>query len=91
MVKLLGLGKISQCRIANGGLKWKVIDARMKKNSEEGRLGDERYRLVAFAIFGLILFPSEIGVISLEAASIFLEYECRTCTMVRLSSTPNPL
>ena len=47
----------------------------MKKNVEEGRLGDERYRLVAFAIFGLVLFPSEIGVISLEAVSVFLEYE----------------
>jgi len=47
----------------------------MKKNAEEGKLGDERYRLVAFAIFGLVLFPSEIGVISLEAASVFIEYE----------------
>jgi hypothetical protein len=75
VVKLLGMGKTSQCRIANGGFKWKVIEARMKKNAEEGRLGDERYRLVAFAIFGLVLFPSEIGVISLEAASVFLEYK----------------
>jgi hypothetical protein len=47
----------------------------MKKHSEEGKLGDERYRLMAFAIFGLVLFPSEIGVISLEAASVFIEYE----------------
>jgi hypothetical protein len=47
----------------------------MKKNVEEGKLGEERYRLVAFAIFGLVLFPSEIGVISLEAASVFIEYE----------------
>jgi hypothetical protein len=47
----------------------------MKKNAEEGKLGDERYRLVAFAIFGLVLFPSEIGVISLEAANVFIEYE----------------
>jgi hypothetical protein len=47
----------------------------MKKNIEEGELGDERYRLVAFAIFGLVLFPSEIGVISLEAANVFMEYE----------------
>jgi len=75
VVSLLGLGKISQCRVADGGFKWKVIEARMKKNSEEVKLGDERYRLVAFAIFGLVLFPSEIGVISLEAASVFIEYE----------------
>jgi hypothetical protein len=38
----------------------------MKKNVEEGRLGDERYRLVAFAIFGLVLFPFEIGVINVN-------------------------
>ena len=47
----------------------------MKKNAKKGKLGDERYRLVAFAIFGLVLFPSEIGVISLEEASVFIEYE----------------
>jgi hypothetical protein len=75
VVKLLGLGKISQCRIADVGFKWKVIEARMKKNAEEGRLGDERYRLVAFTIFGLVLFPSKIGVINLEATSVFIEYE----------------
>jgi hypothetical protein len=47
----------------------------MKKNVEEGMLGDERYQLVAFAISGLILFLSEIRVISLEAANAFKEYE----------------
>jgi hypothetical protein len=31
--------------------------------------------LVAFAIFGLVLFPSEIGVISLEVANAFVTYE----------------
>jgi len=75
VVNLLGLGKISQCRVADRGFKWKVIEAIMKKNAEEGKLGDERYRLVAFAIFRLVLFPSEIGVISLEAANVFVEYE----------------
>jgi hypothetical protein len=75
VVKLLGLGKISQCRIADGGFKRKVIEARMKKNVEEGKLGGEQYRLVAFAIFELVLFPFEIGVISLEAANVFIEYE----------------
>jgi hypothetical protein len=75
VVNLLGLGKISQCRVADGGFKWKVIEARMKKNAEEGKLGDERYRLVAFTIFGLVLFPSKIKVISLEAANVFIEYE----------------
>ena len=40
IVSLLGLGKISQCRVAEGGFKWKVIETRMKKNVEEGKLGD---------------------------------------------------
>jgi hypothetical protein len=48
----------------------------MKKNVEEGKLGDERYKLVAFAILGLVLFPYEIGVISLEATNTFMKYEC---------------
>jgi len=47
----------------------------MKKNAKEGKLGAERYRLVAFAIFGLVLFLFEIKVISLEAANAFMEYE----------------
>ena len=57
VVSLLGLGKISQCRVAEGGFKWKVIEARMKKNAEEGKLGEERYRLVAFAIFWASIVP----------------------------------
>jgi len=47
----------------------------MKKNAKKGKLGDEQYRLMAFAIFGLVLFLSEIRVISLEAANAFMEYE----------------
>jgi hypothetical protein len=47
----------------------------MKKNIEEGKLGDEQYRLVAFAIFGLVLLLSKIRVISLEAANAFIEYK----------------
>jgi len=38
-------------------------------------LGDERYQLMAFAIFGLILFLYEIRVISLKAANAFNKYE----------------
>jgi len=37
VVNLLGLGKISQCRVADRGFKWKVIKARMKKNTKEAR------------------------------------------------------
>jgi hypothetical protein len=42
------LGKISQCRVANKGFEWRIIKACMKKNIEEGKLGDEQYKLVAF-------------------------------------------
>jgi hypothetical protein len=35
----------------------------MKKNVEKGKLGDEQYRLVAFAIFELVLFPFKFGVL----------------------------
>ena len=41
----------------------------------DGKLGNERYKLVAFATFGLVLFPSEIKVISLKAKNAFMEYE----------------
>jgi hypothetical protein len=47
----------------------------MKNNVEEGKLGDERFKLVAFVIFGLVLFSSEIEVISLEVVNAFMEYE----------------
>jgi hypothetical protein len=49
----------------------KAIEARMKKNDEEGKLGNERYKLVAFAIFGLVLFPSENEDISLSYKYIY--------------------
>ena len=74
VVNLLCLGRISQCRVVDGGFKWKVIEARMKKNAKKGKLGDERYGLVVFAIFGLVLFPSKIRV-SLEAANAFMKYK----------------
>ena len=75
VVNLLSLGRNSQCRVADGGFKWKAIEARMKKNAKKGKLGDERYRLMAFATFGLVLFPYEIRVLSLEAANAFMEYK----------------
>ena len=75
VVMLLCLRKINQCKVADGGFKWKIIEARMKENVEEGKLGDKQYKLVAFAIFGLVLFPYEIGVISLEDMNAFIEYE----------------
>ena len=71
VVRLLCLGKVSQCRVADGGFRMKAIEARMKKNDEEGKLGNERYKLVAFAIFGLVLFPCENEDISLSYKCIY--------------------
>jgi len=42
VVRLLCLRKVSQCRVADGGFRMKAIEARMKKNVEEGKLGNER-------------------------------------------------
>ena len=59
-----------------GDFKWKAIESRLKASKDKGRLGEEGYQLVAFAIFSLVLFPSEaVGIISMEAASAFVEYE----------------
>ena len=35
----------------------------------------KRERLIALGIFGLVLFPSQIGIISLEATTAYVEYE----------------
>jgi hypothetical protein len=59
------LEKINQYKVTNGGFKRKTIEAIIKKNVENGKLGDEWYKLVAFAISRLNLFPSENGVINL--------------------------
>jgi len=65
VIRLLCLEKINQYRVTNGGFKRKTIEAIIKKNVEKGKFGDEWYKLVAFAISGLNLFPSKNGVINL--------------------------
>jgi len=53
-----------------------MIENKLKMDKEKGKLGEERYQIIAFAIFGLVLFPSEAaGIISIEAADAFLEFE----------------
>jgi len=76
VAKLLHLDQVDRYRISNGGFKWKMIENKLKTDKEEWKLGEERYQIIAFAIFGLILFPSEAPrIISIEAASAFLEFE----------------
>jgi hypothetical protein len=35
----------------------------------------KRERLIALGMFGLVLFPSQTGVMSLDAAAAYVEYE----------------
>jgi len=52
------------------GLKWRMLEIEPEKKS-----GLEKERLIAFGIFGLVLFPSQTGLVSLEATAAYVEYE----------------
>jgi len=53
-----------------------MIENKLKTDKEKGKLGEERYQIVVFAIFWLILFSSlATGIINIEAANTFIEYE----------------
>jgi len=41
----------------------------------EKKSGSEKERLIVLGIFGLVLFPSQTGVVSLEVAAAYVEYE----------------
>jgi hypothetical protein len=51
-------------------LKWKMLETELEKNS-----GLEKERLIALGMFGLVLFPSQTSVISLDVAAAYVEYE----------------
>jgi hypothetical protein len=59
----------------SGGLRWKQLEELLiaKKSNPGANL--EVYRILALVIFELILCPSTTGIISLEAANLFVEYE----------------
>jgi len=74
--KLLKIPHLSRFLEKNGsGLKWKFLEVELERKKEQYRSMLERDRLIALGIYGLVLFPSLIGVISLEAAVAFVEYE----------------
>jgi hypothetical protein len=77
LTKLLGIHQMSLYREKNnfGGLRWKRLEELLiaKKSNPSAKL--EGYRILALGIFGLILCPSTTGIISLEAANLFVEYE----------------
>jgi len=76
VAKLLHLDQVDRYRTSDGGFKWKMIESKLKTDKEKGKLGEERYQIIAFAIFGLVMFPSKAtGIISIEAANAFLEFE----------------
>jgi hypothetical protein len=57
------------------GLKWKLLKAKLeRKKSEQGSI-IKRDKLITLGIFGLVLFPSLTGIISLEVVAVFVEYE----------------
>jgi len=60
--KVLGMNDTS--------LKWRMLEIELEKKS-----GSEQERLIALGIFGLVLFPSQTGLVSLEAAAAYVEYE----------------
>jgi len=52
------------------GLKWRMLEIELEKRS-----GSEKERLIALGMFGLVLFLSQMGVMSLEAAAAYVEYK----------------
>lgn len=53
-----------------------MIENKLKTDKEKGKLGEEKYQIVVFAIFWLILFSSlATGIINIEAANTFIKYE----------------
>ena len=67
--KLLRISNLEKFMEKNGvGLKWKMLELEKKSGVEEERL-------IALGIFGLVLFPSQTGLVSLEAAAAYVDYE----------------
>jgi hypothetical protein len=60
----------------NERFKWKLIENKLKADKDKGKLGEEKYQVVVFAIFGLVLSLAEVaGIINIKAANVFIEDE----------------
>ena len=68
LLRIPSLERFLEKKVA--GLKWKTLEFELEQRS-----GSEKERLIALGIFGLVLFPSWTGIISLEAATSYVEYE----------------
>eukprot|EP00258_Populus_trichocarpa_P033489 XP_024449508.1 uncharacterized protein LOC112326280 [Populus trichocarpa] len=74
--KLLKIPYLSRFLEKNAsGLKWKFLEIELERKKSQYGSMLERDRLIALGIYGPVLFPSLTGVISLEAAAAFVEYE----------------
>jgi hypothetical protein len=47
----------------------------MLETELEKKSGSEKERLIALGMYGLVLFPSQTSIISLDAATAYIEYE----------------
>jgi hypothetical protein len=55
VAKLLHIDQVDQYNTSNGRFKWKMIENKLKTNKKKGKLGEERYQIVAFVIFWLVI------------------------------------
>jgi hypothetical protein len=69
--KLLRISNLEKFLEKNAtDLKWRMLEIELEKKS-----GSNKERLIALDIFGLVLFPNQTGVVSLETAAAYVEYE----------------
>jgi hypothetical protein len=77
LAKLLGIPQLIPYREKDNsrGLSWKRLEELLiaKKANPSAKM--EKHKILALGIFGLVLYPSTTGIISLEAANLFVEYE----------------
>jgi len=77
LAKLLGIPQLIPYREKDnsGGLRWKRLEELLIAKKANPGVKLEKHRILALRIFGLVLCPSTTGIISLEAANLFVEYE----------------
>jgi lipoprotein NlpI len=53
-----------------------LIENKLKIDKDKEKLEEEKYQVVAFTIFGLVMFSSKaVGIISIETVNAFIKYE----------------
>jgi len=73
-------------RTIDGSFKWKLIEARLKTNKDEGKLRDKRYQIVVVAIFWLVFFLSKaVNNINVKATNAFIGYKQTRTSLLQLS------